>query len=140
MAAIGKLSEALDKKAALEKLQAELAELEKSEEYKKEAALLQDLEELLDKHSLGDQDLVDVLSARTDGLKIRKRGGTSGSSAHGPKTRARRQAYQVKHPKTGATEWFKGGNPKWLKQWKDECGADAVKKAIEEGKANAGLI
>ena len=125
MASTSKLHKALEKKAALKKLEAELQALESSEDYKKEAALLADLDQLLNKHSIKDQDLVDVLAARSP-VKIKKASGSDDQQPSSGGTGRKRWTKVYVNPNTNEVVKAASGMNSKLREWKAEHGGETV--------------
>lgn len=110
-----------NKRQQLEALQAEVKELESSEELKKELKFKGVLEKLMDQYSKSAKDTAKVL-AEIDPSIAKAAGNGSG------KVRKPRETMVYKNPHTGEVIKTKGANTKTLKAWREKYGADEVAK------------
>ena len=99
--------------AALAKLKIEIANLEKSESYKKEQSLIRGVEKLLHKFGKTKAELIAYLSdGKTTNVTAKKTESTN--------TRKRRKLKIYQNPLTNETISTRGGNHKILKAWKNQ--------------------
>ena len=114
--------------ADLERAKKQLEEAQKKvEEAQANAEAIEktqkDVEDLLKKHDVSAQQLVELLFDTHDGLKAPgKQRGTGSTKAGGT-----RKLQVYKNPHTGEVVETRGANHKTLKEWREEYGADKVR-------------
>ena len=113
------LSQYMDKERQLEKLRAELENLEGSEALKADLAFKSELEELLKRHGKTAQEAVEVLDPNYSAEDTQPQTG-------GPQQRKKRKLKVFENPHTKERVETRGGNQKTLKAWKEEFGEDTV--------------
>ena len=94
------------------KLESELKNIEKSAAFRKEAAFMKALNNLMKKHGYSKSDLITLL--QSDSPTPTKRGRKKSAD----KKRKARKLKIFKNPKTGEIVKTRGGNHKVLKSWK----------------------
>jgi len=111
--------------AALAKLKIEIANLEKSESYKKEQSLIRGVEKLLHKFGKTKAELIAYLGdGKTNKVTAKK--------AESTNTRKRRKLKIYQNPLTNETIETRGGNHKILKAWKNQYPAQNIEEWIIE--------
>lgn len=106
------------KQQQLERLQAELAQLEQSDNYKNEKQFQDSLKALMEKYEMGADKVIAILNPET------KTAQSTGESTK--KTRKPREEMKFRNPKTGEEVVTKGANNKTLRSWRDEYGSEVV--------------
>lgn len=114
-----KITQLKRKQAQLEKLQKEVATLEKSKDIQRELAFAQDLEKLLKKYGKTVDDIVksSVVKKTAKAAPVRQR--------------KRRKLKVYVNPHTKEKVETRGGNHRVLKAWKAEYGGDVVESWVK---------
>ncbi|OHZ03012.1 histone-like nucleoid-structuring protein, MvaT/MvaU family [Salinicola sp. MIT1003] len=125
------LADYMQKEAQLARLQAELKEMEGSEQLKLAKEYKQKLEELMKKYGHTVEETIDVLDPE---YKLRGLPPLESAPKSTGGTRRKRKLKVYKNPNTGEVIETRGGNHKELKAWKDEHGAETVESWVQEEK------
>ena len=115
---MNKITQLKRKQAQLEKLQKEVATLEKSKDIQRELAFAQDLEKLLKKYG---KTVDDIVKSPT----VKK------AKAAPVRQRKRRKLKVYLNPHTKEKVETRGGNHRVLKAWKAEYGSDVVESWVK---------
>ncbi len=116
---MAKINDYYQKKQLVEKLSAELQQLEQDQALKHELAFDREVRDLMEKHNKTPKDVLQVLGA-IDPSIVNGKADTAGSS------RPKRPMKTYKNPHTGEMVQTRGGNHKTLNEWRDKYGKEAV--------------
>lgn len=116
---MAKINDYYQKKQLMEKLSAELHQLEQDQALKHELEFEQKVRDLMKKYDKSPKDVLQVLGAIDPSIN-------GGKSDTGASTRPKRPMKTYKNPHTGETVQTRGGNHKTLNEWRDKHGKEAV--------------
>ena len=116
---MAKINDYYQKKQLMEKLSAELHQLEQDQALKHELEFEQKVRDLMKKYDKSPKDVLQVLGAIDPSI--------GGGKADAPTAgRPKRPMKTYKNPHTGETVQTRGGNHKTLNEWRDKYGKEAV--------------
>ncbi|HET8800780.1 MAG TPA: histone-like nucleoid-structuring protein, MvaT/MvaU family [Marinobacter sp.] len=116
---MAKINDYYQKKQLMEKLAAELDQLEKDQALKSELDFEKDVRALMKKYDKSPKHVLQVLAAIDPSVA-----GAKGDTSTG--TRAKRPMKTYKNPHTGEVVKTRGGNHKTLNEWREKHGKEAV--------------
>ncbi|EMP55931.1 transcriptional regulator MvaT, P16 subunit [Marinobacter santoriniensis NKSG1] len=116
---MAKINDYYQKKQLMEKLAAELEQLEKDQSLKKELDFENKVRDLMKEYDKSPKDVLQILSAIDPSIAGSKAEAGSGS-------RPKRPMKTYKNPHTGEVVKTRGGNHKTLNEWRDKYGKEAV--------------
>lgn len=116
---MAKINDYYQKKQLMEKLAAELEQLEEDQALKGELEFENKVRGLMKEYDKSPKDVLQILSAIDPSV-----GGAKSDSATG--TRAKRPMKTYKNPHTGEVVKTRGGNHKTLNEWREKYGKEAV--------------
>lgn len=114
---MAKINDYYEKRQLMDKLAAELQQLEEDTALQSELEFEQKVKDLMSEYSKSPSDVLQILTAIDPG--VAQGGKTSGS-------RAKRPMVTYKNPHTGETVQTRGGNHKVLNEWRKEHGKETV--------------
>lgn len=116
---MAKINDYYQKKQLIEKLAAELQQLEQDQALKKELEFEEKVKGLMKQFDKSPRDVLQILSAIDPSV-----GGGKAADAGAP--RAKRPMKTYKNPHTGEVVKTRGGNHKTLNEWREKHGKEAV--------------
>lgn len=116
---MAKINDYYQKKQLIEKLAAELQQLEQDQALKKELEFEEKVKGLMKQFDKSPRDVLQILSAIDPSV-----GGAKAADAG--TTRAKRPMKTYKNPHTGEVVKTRGGNHKTLNEWREKHGKEAV--------------
>ncbi len=116
---MAKINDYYQKKQLMEKLAAELEQLEKDQALKSELEFENKVRALMEEYDKSPKDVLQILSAIDPSV-----GG--GKSEGGAGSRPKRPMKVYKNPHTGEVVKTRGGNHKVLNEWREKYGKEAV--------------
>lgn len=116
---MAKINDYYQKKQLMEKLSAELAQLEQDQALKSELEFENKVRALMKEYNKSPKDVLQILGAIDPAIA----GGKTDAPAG---TRAKLPLKTYKNPHTGEVVKTRGGNHKTLNEWREKHGKDAV--------------
>ncbi|WP_297792011.1 histone-like nucleoid-structuring protein, MvaT/MvaU family [uncultured Marinobacter sp.] len=116
---MAKINDYYQKKQLMEKLSAELAQLEQDQALKRELEFENKVRDLMKSYDKSPKDVLQILGA-IDPSVAGGKGDTAGGS------RPKRPMKTYKNPHTGEVVKTRGGNHKTLNEWRGKYGKEAV--------------
>ncbi|MFV8570556.1 histone-like nucleoid-structuring protein, MvaT/MvaU family [Marinobacter sp. SBS5] len=116
---MAKINDYYQKKQLMEKLAAELEQLENDQALKRELEFENKVRELMTEYDKSPKHVLQILAAIDPSIA-----GTKAETATG--TRAKRPMKTYKNPHTGEVVKTRGGNHKTLNEWREKYGKEAV--------------
>jgi len=116
---MAKINDYYQKKQLMEKLAAELEQLEKDQALKGELEFENKVRDLMDEYNKSPKDFLQILLAIDPSIAGVKADVSTG-------TRAKRPMKTYKNPHTGEVVKTRGGNHKTLNEWREKYGKEAV--------------
>ena len=117
---MAKINDYYQKKQLMEKLAAELEQLEKDQALKRELEFEKKVRGLMKEYDKSPKDVLQILSAIDPSITAAKAETASAGS------RPKRPLKIYKNPHTGEVVKTRGGNHKTLNEWRDKYGKEAV--------------
>ncbi|GGE57901.1 transcriptional regulator MvaT [Streptosporangium jomthongense] len=122
---MAKINDYYEKKQLMEKLAAEINQLEQDQALKRELAFESSVRELMKEYDKSPKHVLQVLAAIDPSIAVAKAEASTG-------TRAKRPMKTYKNPHTGEVVKTRGGNHKVLNEWRKKYGKEAV-QSWQEG-------
>ncbi len=122
---MAKINDYYEKKQLMEKLAAEINQLEQDQALKRELAFESSVRELMKEYDKSPKHVLQVLAAIDPSITVAKAEASTG-------TRAKRPMKTYKNPHTGEVVKTRGGNHKVLNEWRKKYGKEAV-QSWQEG-------
>ena len=116
---MAKINDYYQKKQLMEKLAAELEQLEKDQALKSELEFENKVRALMQEYDKSPKDVLQILSAIDPSV-------AGGKSEGGAGSRPKRPMKVYKNPHTGEVVKTRGGNHKVLNEWREKYGKEAV--------------
>ncbi|AMQ87958.1 MULTISPECIES: histone-like nucleoid-structuring protein, MvaT/MvaU family [Marinobacter] len=116
---MAKINDYYQKKQLMEKLAAELEQLEKDQALKGELEFENKVRALMKEYDKSPKDVLQILAAIDPSIAGAKADASTG-------TRAKRPMKTYKNPHTGEVVKTRGGNHKTLNEWREKHGKEAV--------------
>ncbi|MBK1850268.1 H-NS histone family protein [Marinobacter sp. 1-4A] len=116
---MAKINDYYQKKQLMEKLAAEINQLEQDQALKSELAFENSIRELMAEYDKSPKHVLQILAAIDPSIAGAKAEG-------GSSTRAKRPLKTYKNPHTGEEVQTRGGNHKVLNEWRQKHGKEAV--------------
>ncbi|KKN67450.1 hypothetical protein LCGC14_0461230 [marine sediment metagenome] len=116
---MAKINDYYQKKQLMEKLAAEINQLEQDQALKHELAFENSIRELMTEYDKSPKHVLQILAAIDPTIVGAKAEGSTS-------TRAKRPMKTYKNPKTGEVVETRGGNHKVLNEWREKHGKEAV--------------
>lgn len=117
---MAKINDYYQKKQLMEKLTAEINQLEQDQSLKHELAFESSIRELMAEYDKSPKHVLQILAAIDPSIAGAKAEGSTGG------TRAKRPMKTYKNPHTGEEVETRGGNHKVLNEWRQKHGKEAV--------------
>ncbi len=116
---MAKINDYYQKKQLMEKLAAEINQLEQDQSLKQELAFENSIRELMKEYDKSPKHVLQILAAIDPSITGGKAEGSTG-------TRAKRPMKTYTNPNTGEVVKTRGGNHKVLNEWREKHGKEAV--------------
>lgn len=116
---MAKINDYYQKKQLMEKLAAELEQLEKDQALKNELEFERKVRSLMDEYNKAPKDVLQILAAIDPSVSGAKVEAAAGG-------RAKRPMKTYRNPHTGEVVKTRGGNHKTLNEWRQKYGKEAV--------------
>ncbi|WP_348701302.1 histone-like nucleoid-structuring protein, MvaT/MvaU family [uncultured Marinobacter sp.] len=123
---MAKINDYYQKKQLMEKLAAELEQLEKDQALKRELEFEKKVRGLMKEYDKSPKDVLQILSAIDPSITAAKAETASAGS------RPKRPLKIYKNPHTGEVVKTRGGNHKTLNEWRDKYGKEAVQGWLQD--------